>query len=299
MSISPPTPRPMTALENTLSWVIFPTSLVSALALAMYALDAGVSPGLVAGLGTLASVILVAVLERILPYREDWNRAKGDVLTDLLYVPTYLGLNAFVEPAVRGGAVVVGAMLSETLGIGLWPTEWPLLAQFALACVVVEAFDYWPHRALHEIPALWRFHAIHHNPKRVYFLNATRSHPVEIAFRAFVNVIPLALVGAGEPLLALVALANSLIGMFQHANVDFKLGPLSWIFSVGEMHRWHHSVDISQANHNYGSNFLFWDVVFGTRYRDSSARGPDVVGIKDDFLPVSWWAQLSAPFRSR
>ena len=81
--------------------------------------------------------------------------------------------------------------------------------------------------------------------------------------------------------------------------MDFKLGPLSWIFSVGEMHRWHHSMKITEANHNYGSNFLFWDVVFGTRYRNRERSGPDEVGIEDDYLPTSWWAQLSAPFRSR
>ena len=266
---------------------------------AFLALEDGVAPSVVAGAGALASVVFVATLERVLPYRPDWNHSTGDLATDAAYLPTYLGVNALIEPMVRAGAVLLGAMLSERLGIGLWPTAWPLFAQFVLACVVVEAFDYWPHRLLHEVPALWRFHAIHHNPKRIYWLNATRAHPVEIAFRGFVNVIPLAVVGAGEPLLALVALTNALLGLFQHANVDFKLGALSWIFSVGEMHRWHHSVELAEANHNYGSNFLFWDVVFGTRYRDPSSSGPAVLGIQDDRLPESWWAQLSAPFKAQ
>jgi sterol desaturase/sphingolipid hydroxylase (fatty acid hydroxylase superfamily) len=287
------------AVRTAASWLVFPVAVVGILGAASHTLAAGAAPSAVAGVGTFASLLLVVVLERVLPYRRDWNHSKGDLATDLAYLPTYLGVNALIEPGVRAGAVIVGATLSEALGLGLWPVGWPLLAQFVLACVVVEAFDYWPHRLLHEVPLLWRFHAIHHNPKRVYWLNATRAHPVEIAFRGFVNVIPLAVVGAGEPLLALVALTNSLLGLFQHGNVDFKLGPLSWIFSVGEMHRWHHSVELSEANHNYGSNFLFWDVVFGTRYRGPNGSGPEVVGIEDDRLPTSWWAQLFAPFESR
>lgn len=284
-------------LRTVLSWSIFPVVLVGVLSGAFYALDAGAAPGMVAFVGGVLSVVIVAGLERIHRYRRDWNHSKGDLLTDALYFPTYMGLNALLEPAVRSGAVVVGGLLSESLGLGLWPDSWPLLAQFVLACVVVEAFDYWPHRLLHEVPWLWRFHAVHHNPERVYWLNATRAHPVEIVFRGFVNVIPLAIAGASEELLALVALTNSVLGLFQHANVDFRMGVLTWIFSVGEMHRWHHSVNIEEANHNYGSNFLVWDIVFGTWYRDPGSRGPEVVGIKNDFLPKSWWGQLPAPFR--
>lgn len=281
------------------AWLIFPVSVCSVLGTAIYALGSGASPSAVVGFGTLASLVIIIALERIQPYRVDWNHSKGDVVTDAIYLPTYFGVNALIEPAVRVAAVAIGAFVSDAFGIGLWPGEWPLLAQLVLACVIVEAFDYWPHRMLHEVPALWRFHAIHHNPKRLYWLNATRSHPVETAFRGIVNVIPLALLGAGEPLLALAVLTNTIVGLFQHANIDFKLGVLSWIFSVGEMHRWHHSIELAEANANYGSNFLFWDVVFGTRFRDADRSGPEVIGIQNDDLPASWWAQLGAPFRPR
>ncbi len=278
-------------------WLIFPLTVGGVLGGAIYALGQGVPTGAVVGFGTLASLVIVASFERIQPFVPDWNHSKGDLAADLAYLPTFLGVNALIEPFVRVACVVIGVAISEAFGIGLWPTEWSLLAQLLLACVVVEAFDYWPHRLMHEIPWLWRFHAIHHNPKRLYWLNATRAHPVEIAFRGFVNVIPMALLGAGEAVLALVSLTNAVVGLYQHANIDFKLGPLSWIFSVGEMHRWHHSVSVAEANNNYGSNFLFWDVVFGTRYRDPEREAPAEIGIEHDDLPSSWWGQLGAPFK--
>lgn len=284
-------------MERFISWTLFPASICLVVGGAAFALKAGVAAAAVVGVATVVGLAIVVAFERIQPFEPRWNLSRGDLTTDAIYFPTYIGINALIEPGTRIAAVAAGTYLSATFGVGLWPGEWPLVAQVALACVVVEAFDYWPHRLLHVVPALWRFHAIHHNPKRLYWLNATRSHPFEVVFRGVMNVIPLALLGAGEPVLALIALINSLVGLFQHANIAFELGPLSWIFSVGEMHRWHHSMRLEEANHNYGSNFLFWDVVFGTRYRDPSRRVPDEIGIQNDRLPPSWWGQLRAPFQ--
>lgn len=286
----------MKALD-VISWSIFPVTVAAVLLGGVWAIDVGYAPSLVAGIGTFISLVLVVTLERLLPYRKEWNEGQGDLLADLLYLPSYFGINALVQPLVAAGIVLGGAMLSNALGIGLWPSEWPLLGQFLLACIVVEFFDYWPHRWLHEVPFLWRFHAIHHNPKRLYWLNATRAHFGEVVFRGVINAVPLALAGASAEVLALVGLANSLLGLFQHANINFKLGPLTWVFSVGEMHRWHHSQKVSEANHNYGSNFLFWDVVFGTRFRDAEKSGPERLGIENDSIPASWWSQLWVPFK--
>ena len=151
-------------------------------------------------------------------------------------------------------------------------------------------------RILHRVPWLWRFHVVHHSPQRLYWLNATRSHPGEILFRGFFNVLPLAALGASPEAIVLFGLANTTVGLFQHANIDFELGPLAYVFSVGEMHRWHHSLEVEEANSNYGSNFLFWDVVFGTRYREEERRCPDAIGIEHDALPSAWWSQQLAPF---
>ncbi len=282
---------------DILSYSVFPTLLIAVLGGGIWAIGAGHEAQWVAAIGTFASLTLVIILERILPYRPEWNHSQGDLLTDLIYLPSYFGINALVQPLVAALIVIGGARLSEALGVGLWPSQWSLFAQFVLACLVVEFFDYWPHRWMHENPTLWRFHAIHHNPKRLYWMNATRAHLGEVIFRGIFNAVPLALLGAGAEVLVLIGLANSLLGLFQHANINFKLGPLSWVFSVGEMHRWHHSVKVSEANHNYGSNFLVWDVVFRTRYRDPKRSGPENLGIDQDTIPASWWSQLWVPFR--
>jgi sterol desaturase/sphingolipid hydroxylase (fatty acid hydroxylase superfamily) len=286
-------------MRRIVAWGLFPLTLLASLGGAVFALERGADAGVALGIGALGTWLVVVVFERLQPFRREWNRPQGDVGADLAYLPTTLGVNALVEPAVKVVAVALGAWISGAIGVGLWPATWPLAAQLVLACVIAEFVDYWPHRWMHQRPLLWRFHVIHHSPERLYWLNATRSHPVEMMFRGVFNFLPLALLGASGAVLALFALTTIVVGLFQHANIDFRLGPLAWIFSVGDMHRWHHSEDLAEASHNYGNNFLVWDVVFGTWFRPRDRRAPERLGIAGlrDF-PRSWWAQLAQPFRA-
>ena len=87
-------------------------------------------------------------------------------------------------------------------------------------------------------------------------------------------------------------------GLFQHANIDFALGPFAWIFSIGELHRCHHSTDRAEADHNYGDTFIFWDALFGSRFLPADRPAPERVGIGGlEAFPDSWWSQMAAPFR--
>jgi sterol desaturase/sphingolipid hydroxylase (fatty acid hydroxylase superfamily) len=112
--------------------------------------------------------------------------------------------------------------------------------------------------------------------------------------------VPLALLGAGAPVLALVNVFSAVHGAFQHANVPVRLGPLNWIFSMTELHRWHHSPVPAESNHNYGGNLIVWDVIFGTRWLPADREPPEVLGIEAlPAFPMGFWANLAAPFRWR
>ncbi len=94
---------------------------------------------------------------------------------------------------------------------------------------------------LHEIPWLWRFHAPHHSANRLYWFNALRFHPLDILLVGPVKLLPLVALGADGDVLALVLIFSAVHGVYQHANLPCRLGPLNWIFSMAELHRWHHS----------------------------------------------------------
>ena len=91
---------------------------------------------------------------------------------------------------------------------------------------------------------------------------------------------------------------DAVFGMLQHANIDVRLGPLNRIFSMAEPHRWHHSRTLAEANSNYGSNLIVWDLVFGTFFLPSDREAPREIGIADlPRFPTGYLAQLATPFR--
>ncbi len=125
-----------------------------------------------------------------------------------------------------------------------------------------------------------------------------RFHPVDLFLVGVVKLVPLALLGAGAPVFALVNLFSAVHGAFQHANVPVRLGVLNWIFSMTELHRWHHSKSIEEANHNYGGNLIIWDVVFGTRFLPADREPPEDIGIQAlPAFPMGFRANLASPFR--
>jgi sterol desaturase/sphingolipid hydroxylase (fatty acid hydroxylase superfamily) len=286
-----------------LSALIFPGTLACMLGTAIVAIQGlGWPAPVVVGLLSFATGVWVLIMERVHPHTPEWNRSRGDVPTDALHMvlSEVLPMQAFNAVAM-GLLVGLSAWLSGYLGFGLWPAAWPLLAQLALALLVAEFPYYWWHRACHESPFLWRFHATHHSAERLYFLNAGRFHPVDTLVGYGLQASLLILLGCGPEMLALFGLFVAVHGLFQHANIAVRLGPLNRIFSMAEPHRWHHSRDIATANHNYGGNLIVWDLVFGTWFlpRDRRPDPADVGFHGMPNFPKTWWGQILSPFRWR
>jgi len=287
------------ALRRCLSVTVMPATLAAAIAAALLAMRAGAPAASVVPPIFIASIVWVAVLERVIPYRRDWNQPRGDVLADAAYLPLTSVVIAGMRSLVAAAGVALAGWISPRFGLSLWPHSWPLLAQLPLAWVVVELFAYWPHRWLHEVPWLWRLHATHHSPERLYWLNATRAHPLEHVFRGCIGAVPLAVAGATPELIALSVLSDGVIGLFQHANIDFRLGPLDYVFSAAPVHRWHHSRTRFEADHNFGDSFIFWDVVFGTYYKPAEREVAELGVDALDAFPRGFRGQLASPFRWR
>ena len=88
-------------------------------------------------------------------------------------------------------------------------------------------------------------------------------------------------VGCPFEVLFLFLLVSGVHGFFQHANLPLRCGPLNYFFSMAELHRWHHSKNIEEANHNYGQNVIIWDLVFGTFYLPKDREPPVYIGLPD------------------
>jgi len=283
------------------SMLVFPVVLAAAIAATIALMDAGVPPALAFTGPVVASYLFVMACERVVPYHRSWLRSRGDVRVDLGHLLVSGGLTLeLLRPAMMALAVALGGLVAPIVGDGLWPHDWPLVAQLVPALVVGEFFMYWVHRLAHEWDLLWRFHAVHHSAPRLYFLNAVRFHPVDLAISNYAPFVPLMALGASPELLALFALFSGVHGTFQHANIPIRLGPLNWLFSMAELHRWHHSRVLDEANTNFGQNLIVWDVVFGTRFLPRDREPPEEIGLTGlAAFPMDYWGQLLSPLRWR
>ncbi len=299
-SAAPDGRRALRGGERVFAALGFPLLLSAAIAATIAQIEAGVDPALALALPVAGTYTFLAIAERVIPWHRSWLHSRGDLRTDIGLFATNSAMGALFTPAMLVLATSAGAWLSGAIGSGLWPTAWPILAQLALALVVAELVEYSFHRAMHEVPWMWRFHATHHSAPRLYWLNAARFHPIDLFLVGAVKLVPLAILGAGAPVFALVNVFSAVHGSYQHANVPVRLGPLNWIFSMTELHRWHHSKRIEESNHNYGGNLIVWDVVFGTRFLPEDRDPPEEIGIEAlPAFPMGFWANLASPFRWR
>ena len=276
----------------------FPTLFGGGTVLIYRGIDSGIDLDLIVIAAPVVAGGLVLGLERVIPYERSWTVQAVDVRTDLAHLLVSSGLVPLVyHSSIAIGLLRIGEALSHLSGRPLWPTAWPLWAECLLACVIGEFFYYWAHRAGHGVSWLWRVHATHHSSQRLYWLSVVRFHPLDALLQLVGHVGPLALLGTPPRVIAAVVAAASVHGLLQHSNVDVRLGPLNWIFSAAELHRWHHVREIDRANHNYGQVLLLWDVVFGTRYLPE-VRPPADVGLAGPVpFPHTYFGQLASFLR--
>lgn len=240
----------------------------------------------------------ITLLEQLLPYRKEWQQGHGDTKVDVLNILVNNGIVEKLLAALLATALAGSPLwLSSHLGFQPWPHFWPLWAQLVLMAVISEFFSYWYHYLAHTTPWMWRFHAIHHSPHRLYLWNAPRFHPVDRVISNLPDMLPFVIVGGDPQLVALYFTYNAITGLIQHCNIDLELGPLHYVFSAGSLHRWHHSKRIAESDNNFGSNLIVWDLVFGTYFRPKD-REVGEVGLLNPDYPTSYLGQLAAPFAS-
>ena len=280
-----------------LGWLIYPALMAATVGSTVLLYKAHLPAVAVVALVTSGAAVLIIALERVLPYRREWLRSHGDLRVDLSHLIFSGALAEAGRAGILAGLTLGAIALSRAIGTTVWPNAWPLWVQVPLALVIAELGAYWAHRAMHET-GLFRIHAVHHSAPRLYWLNGMRLHPLDTVWSGL-SMAPLVLLGAGDRMLVVFATFAGVHMMMQHANLDTRLGPLNWIFSMNEVHRWHHSRVIAEQNGNYGGVLLLWDVVFGTRFYPTDRTPPVDVGLAGlrDF-PTGYVAQLASPFRS-
>ena len=243
-------------------------------------------PQVLVGVALLGLVLVP--LERAVPLKRQRVLRPG-LVTDL----THLLLNT-VPVAVATVALVVAAAL-PLVPLRLLDIEAALPGPVSatLAAVVVLLGSYWGHRLTHQVPFLWRFHAVHHSIEHMDWLAAARLHPLDAGFTQACFALPLFALGYDAGLFAGVAAVVTALAIFQHANVRLRFPILRWVLPTPEWHHWHHATDAEAHDHNFGLPVV--DRLFGTAYLPRGHR-PTGFGIPDPVPRDSYLAQLRYSF---
>jgi sterol desaturase/sphingolipid hydroxylase (fatty acid hydroxylase superfamily) len=239
----------------------------------------------------LAAIACVALLERWQPYEPAWLADHGDAATDTLHF--------LVNVSVLYGSIEVLAWLRQAAaGWPVpWPGHWPAWAQVGAAMLAIDFGLYAMHWLSHRNHRLWLFHEAHHSSERLYWLNGERRHPLHAVMMGAPGLAVLLALGAPPSVISTALAIFSVHLAFQHANLDYSLGPLRHLFGVAETHRWHHKRAYEDAQVNFGEWLMLWDHLFRTYRRPPGRLGAGEVGLQADDAPTSYRGQLIRPFQ--
>jgi sterol desaturase/sphingolipid hydroxylase (fatty acid hydroxylase superfamily) len=214
---------------------------------------------------TLAAVIL---MERLYANSRAVSQ-KGLLLRDM----TSTFVNVFITGLVTAFLVVpvlsfalqhlAGRKFLFTTPLG------PVWLQIIAIMLLVSLFRYWMHRWQHHNEFLWKLHSYHHRVTDLRALNDFTSNPVDFALRNVLVYSLLGVVGFDSMAFLFALPVLSVWGIFSHCGGDVRGGWLNYVIATPEVHRWHHTTDVPAGygySVNYGVEFAFWDLLFGTWY---------------------------------
>ena len=153
----------------------------------------------------------------------------------------------------------------------------PLVVQVPVLLLVADFTQYWVHRACHTVPALWRFHAVHHSIEQMDWLAGSRLHLVDIILTRGLVYVPIFVLGFSEQALMVYVFIVAVQATFIHANVRWALTAVRPYIATPAFHHWHHTAERDALNRNFAVHTPIWDRLFGTYYLPD--RWPERYGL--------------------
>jgi sterol desaturase/sphingolipid hydroxylase (fatty acid hydroxylase superfamily) len=247
----------------------------------------------------LSTIMAVAsLIEAAVPMfsRGSWTRGRRAANLSLTAVVFLLNWSLSSATAILALAVSLRPpALAKGLGLPMW-------VQIIAGVVILDfSAGYLAHRALHLFPVLWRFHRVHHSDDFVDVTTTYRTHPVETVWRFLFVFVPVWLIGIPALAVVIQRLVSAANGILEHGNIRLwdpldRVVSLVWV--TPNVHKIHHSRELSETNSNYGNVLTLYDRVLGT-FTPSGRAGSVVYGL-DEVDPAqigSFGGLLSMPFQ--
>jgi sterol desaturase/sphingolipid hydroxylase (fatty acid hydroxylase superfamily) len=179
-----------------------------------------------------------------------------------------------------------------------WVANQPIALQVLEIMLLTDLFQYWFHRLFHEIPFLWRFHAVHHSTTKMDWLASSRMHVFEIVGLRAVTIIPMFTLGFNQESLSVYILIVLVYASYIHSNVKFDIEWLKPVIVTPRFHHWHHGIEKEAINVNYAIHFSWLDKLFGTYYMPPN-KWPSGYGVGGNPVPKGYVKQFLYPFQKK
>jgi sterol desaturase/sphingolipid hydroxylase (fatty acid hydroxylase superfamily) len=245
-------------------------------------------------LDLLGSTLIFIFVEKLFALRRDQPVFRPEWQTDFHHF--------IVNHMVVGFILLATNLLVHKLfgwaandGIRGWVAGLNFWVALFLIVLVADLVQYWTHRAYHEVPLLWRLHAVHHSVKSMDWLAGSRQHILELLITRTLVLAPIYVLGFSKEVIDAYIVVVGFQAVFNHANVSVRLGPLRYLIVTPNFHHWHHSQDDAAIDKNYAAHFAFLDHLFGTAVK-SDRPWPEHYGVLGDYVPNGFWKQVKFPF---
>jgi sterol desaturase/sphingolipid hydroxylase (fatty acid hydroxylase superfamily) len=132
---------------------------------------------------------------------------------------------------------------------------------------LLDLLSYAIHRCQHAVQLLWRLHALHHSDPDVDVTTAVRHHPIEFLIATAVFWLAVLVIGVPAWIAATHGIVVFALAAATHGNVRWPTWVerlLRPVVITLDLHLVHHSIEVDEANANFGAVFSVWDRLFGT-----------------------------------
>jgi len=137
----------------------------------------------------------------------------------------------------------------------------PAVVRFVLVILAADAVEYISHRAYHEVPWLWRIHAVHHSPEHMDWLSGSRLHFLEPLMTRALVLVPIVLLGFPQDTIFAYLIFISVQSVLIHSNFKMNVGWLRYVIVTPQFHHWHHASDAEAIDKNYAAHTPLFDML--------------------------------------
>lgn len=220
-----------------------------------------------------------------------WRRGNDNVRTADMISSLLSGVTNVTKDVLGLSIAIYGyGWMAEHFAIYQVKATW---LTYLIAFIALDFSGYVVHRIQHTYNFFWNGHLVHHSSEEFNLACALRQSISGIIKIFAVFLLPAALLGVPEKVIAIVAPLHLFAQFWYHTIHINKMGFLEKIIVTPSHHRVHHAINPEYLDKNYSQIFIFWDKWFGT-FQEELPDQPPVYGIT---RPVQTWNPIKINFQ--